>query len=80
MPQASFDISYNSLSLEVPILAIWVADAPSDIIEYVTNSIQFDIWACSIFDEVANELVLSSDHFPKYGKQDSRNFVTMRNR
>jgi len=49
---ASFEISYQALSSKVPILAIWVADAPRDIIE--------------IFDEVANELVLSSDHFPKY--------------
>jgi DNA replication licensing factor MCM2 len=38
----------------VPILAIWIADAPRDIIE--------------IFDEVANELVLSSEHFPDYGE------------
>lgn len=50
---ASFEVSYQSLSSDVPILAIWVADAPRDIIE--------------IFDEVANELVLSSEHFPDYG-------------
>jgi DNA replication licensing factor MCM2 len=51
---ASFEVSYQSLSSDVPILAIWVADAPRDIIE--------------IFDEVANELVLSSEHFPDYGE------------
>mmetsp|Transcript_30072 Transcript_30072/g.98389 ORF Transcript_30072/g.98389 Transcript_30072/m.98389 type:complete len:547 (+) Transcript_30072:242-1882(+) len=51
---ASFEVSYQSLSSDVPILAIWVADAPRDIIE--------------IFDEVANELVLSLEHFPDYGE------------
>mmetsp|Transcript_26835 Transcript_26835/g.82530 ORF Transcript_26835/g.82530 Transcript_26835/m.82530 type:complete len:421 (-) Transcript_26835:1087-2349(-) len=51
---ASFEVSYQSLSSNAPILAIWVADAPRDIIE--------------IFDEVANELVLSSEYFPDYGK------------
>ncbi|EGB01842.1 hypothetical protein AURANDRAFT_72904, partial [Aureococcus anophagefferens] len=51
---ASFEISYQALSSKVPILAIWVADAPRSIL------------SCRIFDEVANELVLSSDHFPKY--------------
>jgi DNA replication licensing factor MCM2 len=51
---ASFEISYQNLSSHVPILAIWVADAPRDVIE--------------IFDEVANELVLSSDFFPDYSK------------
>jgi len=51
---ASFEVSYQSLSSHVPILAIWVADAPRDVIE--------------IFDEVANELVLSSDYFPDYSK------------
>jgi len=30
---ASFEVSYQSLSSDVPILAIWVADAPRDIIE-----------------------------------------------
>mmetsp|Transcript_11750 Transcript_11750/g.32470 ORF Transcript_11750/g.32470 Transcript_11750/m.32470 type:complete len:323 (-) Transcript_11750:1973-2941(-) len=51
---ASFEVSYQSLSSHVPILAIWVADAPRDIIE--------------IFDEVANELVTSAEYFPDYGK------------
>jgi DNA replication licensing factor MCM2 len=50
---ASFEVSYQSLSSHVPILAIWVADAPRDIIE--------------IFDEVANELVTSAEYFPDYG-------------
>jgi len=53
-PKASFEVSYQSLSSHVPILAIWVADAPRDIIE--------------IFDEVANELVTSAEYFPDYGK------------
>jgi len=30
---ASFEVSYQSLSSHVPILAIWVADAPRDVIE-----------------------------------------------
>mmetsp|Transcript_9781 Transcript_9781/g.34428 ORF Transcript_9781/g.34428 Transcript_9781/m.34428 type:complete len:900 (+) Transcript_9781:156-2855(+) len=49
---ASFEVSFPALSAAVPILAIWVADAPRDILE--------------IFDEVANELVLSSELFPAY--------------
>lgn len=35
---ASFEVSYQSLSSHVPILAIWVADAPRDIIELVIFS------------------------------------------
>mmetsp|Transcript_13015 Transcript_13015/g.41942 ORF Transcript_13015/g.41942 Transcript_13015/m.41942 type:complete len:314 (+) Transcript_13015:141-1082(+) len=65
---ASFEISYQALSSKVPILAIWVADAPRDIIEQATPFLHLSgsILSCRIFDEVANELVLSSDHFPKY--------------
>ena len=37
-PKASFEVSYQSLSSHVPILAIWVAVAPRDIIELVIFS------------------------------------------
>jgi len=50
--KASIEISYPQLSAAVPILAMWTIDAPRDVLE--------------IFDEVASELILSSDHFPCY--------------
>mmetsp|Transcript_33877 Transcript_33877/g.108300 ORF Transcript_33877/g.108300 Transcript_33877/m.108300 type:complete len:446 (-) Transcript_33877:3851-5188(-) len=49
---ASLKVSYPQLSAAVPILAMWTTDVPREVLE--------------IFDEVAAELVLSSEHFPSY--------------
>lgn len=46
----SLEVSYGHLATEVPILALWVTDAPRDVLE--------------ILDEVAREVVLS--RFPGY--------------
>jgi DNA replication licensing factor MCM2 len=47
-----FKVSYRDLSEHSPILAIWLADAPKAMLQ--------------IFDEVANEVVVTAEHFPEY--------------
>jgi len=48
---ASLEVSYKDLSEHSPTLAIWLADAPRDMLE--------------IFDEIVNAVV--RDDFPAYG-------------
>ena len=50
--KATLELSYAHLSAAAPILAIWLADAPKEMIE--------------LFDEVANRLVTAPEHFPNY--------------
>ena len=51
-PPLRCQVSYRDLSEHSPTLAIWLADAPKDMLE--------------IFDEVANDVVIGSDYFPAY--------------
>jgi DNA replication licensing factor MCM2 len=49
---ASLEVSYRHLVEHSPTIAVWLADAPKEMLE--------------IFDEVANDVVVDEDHFPSY--------------